>query len=67
MLSQKQAEEAIVPNFSEAEQEGGTKEVAERGGGEEDHSLFSVKNFLWHGGSTWDAWFSCASNQVTNY
>lgn len=23
-----------------------------------------MKNLLWHGGSTWDAWFSAASNQV---
>ncbi|CAL5095239.1 unnamed protein product [Urochloa decumbens] len=25
---------------------------------------FGLKSFLWHGGSVWDAWFSCASNQV---
>jgi hypothetical protein len=25
---------------------------------------FSMKSLLWHGGSVWDAWFSCASNQV---
>uniref|UniRef100_M4DKV5 Amino acid transporter transmembrane domain-containing protein n=1 Tax=Brassica campestris TaxID=3711 RepID=M4DKV5_BRACM len=24
----------------------------------------ALSNFLWHGGSVWDAWFSCASNQV---
>ena len=23
-----------------------------------------MKRFLWHGGSVFDAWFSCASNQV---
>ncbi|CAD5184405.1 unnamed protein product [Musa acuminata subsp. malaccensis] len=23
-----------------------------------------MKSLLWHGGSAWDAWFSCASNQV---
>lgn len=23
-----------------------------------------VSNFFWHGGSAYDAWFSCASNQV---
>ncbi|KAG6530993.1 hypothetical protein ZIOFF_004763 [Zingiber officinale] len=23
-----------------------------------------MKDMLWHGGSAWDAWFSCASNQV---
>ena len=62
MLSQKQAEEAIVTNFSEAENEGGGREEEK----EQDHSMFSVKSFLWHGGSVWDAWFSCASNQVIN-
>ncbi|KMZ56097.1 Auxin transporter-like protein 2 [Zostera marina] len=25
---------------------------------------FSMKSVLWHGGSVYDAWFSCASNQV---
>lgn len=59
MLPQKQAEEAIVSNFSEAEHEGKEEEK-----GEEQQSLFSMKSFLWHGGSVWDAWFSCASNQV---
>lgn len=57
MLPQKQAEEAIVSNISEADHEG--KEDKE-----EDESFFSIKNALWHGGSAWDAWFSCASNQV---
>jgi hypothetical protein len=60
MLPQKQAEEAIVSNFSETEHEGKEQEK------EEDHSMFSVKTFLWHGGSAWDAWFSCASNQVNS-
>ena len=61
MLGQKQAEEAIVPSFNETEHDGG-KEL-EGKEAEEDHS-FSIQNFLWHGGSSWDAWFSCASNQV---
>lgn len=61
MLAQRQAEEAIVPTFDEAENDGG--------GGKEDEivdeqPIFSISNFLWHGGSAWDAWFSCASNQV---
>lgn len=60
MLGQKQAEEAIVSNFTETETEGRGDEHREP----EDQSLFSVKSFLWHGGSVWDAWFSCASNQV---
>lgn len=59
MLGQKQAEEAIVSNFSETENE--TKDEAKE---DQDHSGFSIKSFFWHGGSVWDAWFSCASNQV---
>lgn len=57
MLPQKQAEEAIVPNVNETEHEGKEED-------KESQSIFSVKNILWHGGSAWDAWFSCASNQV---
>jgi len=60
MLPQKQGEEAIVSSFNETDQQEG---VVGREEEVEDHS-FSVKNFLWHGGSVWDAWFSCASNQV---
>ncbi|KAJ1437388.1 Amino acid transporter, transmembrane domain [Sesbania bispinosa] len=60
MLPQKQAEEAIVTSLNETEQEGGGREEEK----EQTQSGFSVKNLLWHGGSVWDAWFSCASNQV---
>lgn len=62
MLAQKQAEEAIVSSsFNETDQQESVLGKEEEQ--EQDHS-FSVKNFLWHGGSVWDAWFSCASNQV---
>ncbi|KAI6675191.1 hypothetical protein NL676_003097 [Syzygium grande] len=71
MLGQKQAEEAIVAsNLSESaehdavklEEDGGTeKQLGEHSPGS---SIFNVKSLLWHGGSAWDAWFSCASNQV---
>lgn len=60
MYAEKQAEEAIVSNFNGTDRDG--EEVEKLG--EEDHSVFSVKSLLWHGGSVWDAWFSCASNQV---
>ena len=60
MLPQKQAEEAIVSNFSETEHEAREEDKET----EEQHSMFSLKSALWHGGSAWDAWFSCASNQV---
>ncbi|KAK6120278.1 hypothetical protein DH2020_045969 [Rehmannia glutinosa] len=64
MLTQKQAEEAIVSNFSETEHDGGGGGGKEEETAEEDQTIFSVKSMLWHGGSAWDAWFSCASNQV---
>ncbi|XP_058729083.1 auxin transporter-like protein 4 [Vicia villosa] len=54
MLSQNQADEALVTHLNETEQE-------DR---EQDQSMSNFKSFLWHGGSVWDAWFSCASNQV---
>ncbi|CAI9091670.1 OLC1v1026753C2 [Oldenlandia corymbosa var. corymbosa] len=60
MVPQKQAEEAIVAGDHINASEGNE-------GGEEivDHdSKFSYKNIFWHGGSVYDAWFSCASNQV---
>ncbi|KAF7825555.1 auxin transporter-like protein 2 [Senna tora] len=57
-----QAEEAIVRSLSEAEHEGGGEDEADQK--EAENSVFSFKSFLWHGGSVWDAWFSCASNQV---
>ncbi|KAJ4971235.1 hypothetical protein NE237_004334 [Protea cynaroides] len=58
MLSQKQAEQAIVTNYSETTETDGKDEEPEV------QSKFSMKSVLWHGGSVYDAWFSCASNQV---
>lgn len=26
----------------------------------------TISNFFWHGGSAYDAWFSCSSNQVSS-
>lgn len=59
-MSQKQAEEAIVMNYSEMEVEGKEPE-----GAQDDTSVKgSIRRLFWHGGSVYDAWFSCASNQV---
>lgn len=60
MVDNKQAEEAIVPG----DMKGGNEQ--EQGEGEigVDQSMSGFKNFLWHGGSVYDAWFSCASNQA---
>ncbi|XVF65746.1 hypothetical protein PTKIN_Ptkin09bG0274700 [Pterospermum kingtungense] len=52
-------EKEIVPSFNETTEH---EEKEEKKG--DDHSIFSVKSLLWHGGSVYDAWFTCASNQV---
>ncbi|KAL5984402.1 Auxin transporter protein 1 [Asimina triloba] len=55
MVGQKQvAEEAIAA----AEHDEGKEER------HMDSPILSVKSLLWNGGSAYDAWFSCASNQV---
>lgn len=56
--------EAIVANDNGTDQINGNR----TGKDNEEHDGSSggsnLSNFLWHGGSVWDAWFSCASNQV---
>lgn len=67
MFPGEQAEDAIVAdvgngNGKEGEPRGAMGVEGER---EEQHGgKFTMKSLLWHGGSVWDAWFSCASNQV---
>jgi auxin influx carrier (AUX1 LAX family) len=61
-------EESIVAAGSGKEEEVGVMGVSGAADGDEEQhgggGKFSVASFLWHGGSVWDAWFSCASNQV---
>ncbi|KAG6728736.1 hypothetical protein I3842_02G188300 [Carya illinoinensis] len=57
MLPQPQAEEAMVSSFNLTERDDREDEKSDEPGS-------GFKNFLWHGGSVYDAWFSCASNQV---
>lgn len=67
----KQVEAASMVNQTDDHQiiDGGVEERENVGGRiEEENQKSSFKNFLWHGGSAYDAWFSCASNQVfTSY
>ncbi|KAF1896576.1 hypothetical protein Lal_00034274 [Lupinus albus] len=50
----KPVETVMVGNYVEVEaEEGKPKDIKTR-----------LSSFLWHGGSAYDAWFSCASNQV---
>ncbi|KAJ6817922.1 auxin transporter-like protein 4 [Iris pallida] len=60
------AEEAIVgcSQNNESEAEAVVADDKQGGGGGGGSSSFDMKSFLWHGGSVYDAWFSCASNQV---
>jgi auxin influx carrier (AUX1 LAX family) len=43
-----------VGRYEEMEQDGGSSTAKSR-----------LSGLLWHGGSAYDAWFSCASNQVS--
>ncbi|MCI27491.1 auxin transporter-like protein 5-like, partial [Trifolium medium] len=54
MASDKTVETVIVGNYVEMESEGKPPQDIKS----------KLSNFLWHGGSAYDAWFSCASNQV---
>ncbi|KAJ6322659.1 hypothetical protein OIU77_012490 [Salix suchowensis] len=56
MSNQKPAEEEMVSINDAGHEE--KEEVSN------DESGFSLKSVLWHGGSVYDAWFSCSSNQV---
>nr|CAB3465072.1 unnamed protein product [Digitaria exilis] len=65
MASGGQTEDAIVAGIAgghgtekEARAMGVSGDEQRRDGG------FNMKALLWHGGSAWDAWFNCASNQV---
>ena len=68
-MAREQLEEAIVADGNGKEEEVGVMGIAGAGDGDEQHGggKFSMKSFLWHGGSVWDAWFSCASNQVPSW
>lgn len=50
-------EEAMVSSFNLTERDEREEENADEPG-------LGLKSILWHGGSVYDAWFSCASNQV---
>lgn len=50
---EKVVETVMVGRYVEMEQDGEEKTIKSR-----------LSGLLWHGGSAYDAWFSCASNQV---
>lgn len=59
MVVQKEVEQSIVGNYTEME-----LDRKEQDGLNDDSFKGQVKKLFWHGGSAYDAWFSCASNQV---
>lgn len=61
MISEKQADEEMVSSLNESESQEKEEQI------KQDDSKFGLKSLLWHGGSVYDAWFSCASNQVQFY
>ena len=54
----KEMDTVIIGNYAEMEKD--EEEAAK------SNTSFktALSNLLWHGGSAYDAWFSCASNQV---
>lgn len=52
--SDKVVETMIAGNYVEMETEGKPKNMKAK-----------LSELFWHGGSVYDAWFSCASNQVS--
>eukprot|EP00250_Pteridium_aquilinum_P027090 c34182_g1_i1 orf=1-771(-) len=55
----KEAEQAMVGNYTAME-----LDRQEQDGLADKSVKGQLKQLLWHGGSVYDAWFSCASNQV---
>lgn len=64
MVPHKQAEEAIVSGIMREIDDEREREGEEEEGGGNSHSGLNFKSIFWHGGSAYDAWFNCASNQV---
>ena len=54
--SDKVVETVMVGSYVEMEAEGKPKTMKTQ-----------LSKFFWHGGSVYDAWFSCASNQVSYF
>lgn len=52
-MASEKVETVIAGNYVEMEREGNEKKGKNK-----------FSRFFWHGGSVYDAWFSCASNQV---
>lgn len=55
-MASEKVETVIAGNYIEMEREEGNS----------NSTKSKISQLFWHGGSVYDAWFSCASNQVNN-
>lgn len=53
-MASEKVETVVAGNYVEMEREEGDSKSAKS----------KLSKYFWHGGSVYDAWFSCASNQV---
>lgn len=56
-MTSEKVETVVAGNYVEMER-------AEEESGSKSSTKTKISNLFWHGGSVYDAWFSCASNQV---
>ena len=69
-MASEKVETVVAGNYVEMEQELGGERGGVGAGGDGAAGASSgrrsklVSNLFWHGGSAYDAWFSCSSNQV---
>ena len=62
IMAAEKIETVIAGNYLEMERE---EESNTSNSNNTSSTKTKLSNFFWHGGSVYDAWFSCASNQVT--
>jgi|APAra0007618257_1042622.scaffolds.fasta_scaffold00137_36 auxin influx carrier (AUX1 LAX family) len=58
-MAAEKIETVVAGNYLEME-----REEENISGNKKSSTKTKLSNFFWHGGSVYDAWFSCASNQV---
>lgn len=61
-MAAEKIETVVAGNYLEME-----REEENISGNNKSSAKTKLSNFFWHGGSVYDAWFSCASNQVYAY
>ena len=61
-MASEKVETVIAGNYVEMEREEG-----DDNGSKSTNKMSKLSNMFWHGGSVYDAWFSCASNQALTF